>query len=856
MTPGRRHITRRHTACIEDISRNMLLGSRGVLLSDKADTLRRRDHTVAGARHGTLNVRWATTGTEDGWRPSTFVSSKQRKRQREAGVEEDGSVAPMPLVDDHDDVLGGKELQVVALSSMGGNSMQMAPSLPSEAGRHSEPDRGMEELARALSHGAVETAGSRLLRQMGHRQGKGVGAGRVLKQANGASITLAAEDAVIEPVLLKLDSHGLGYDHHAGRYADVRMAGLAHSRAMGRLVTGDSITAAGRSDPFAMQGLTSGQRRMDEVLMQHPRSGLAGNSASMQLVALPAGSAGSRSLGEWAAGGVGSPEATGQGRGGRLALGAGRGGGSYGEEADDEDDSDAGGGTGVGRCFGPGGMVGEFEIEAGPAGESDKASLARLQRLGIDPGMLHDAAAAAQGIQHPAFGPTAPGRTNIQDAEAGPRRQRSEFSTNGRSVGVDGRPQLPGFVLGDTNGPPRLPTGALVCPEPPPGWSPNASRVAARVAAGEQDAAAAVRDDETRTMVEAAKEAAARSAAERPAKEGSNRWGDDASERAQQERAAELRATLGGLFDPGSVDAGDAAASEPAGKADGGGAHGLETAEARRMRLERAEPRTAEPPAGATETLAEMKPNLGRLDGAWPAVAMTETVVVPHATISQRLHLPAVPRTRQPVSSAAHTPGDAGAAAPAELEPVLSEAAAKPLLQETAPAPADVLAAVFGATDSESDTSDAGEDSDDEQNVQLPSVLPDSSPLIAPSLPDLSHRIPLGNPPLAASSTHQQKPALAPAARAPSASSGCVGPPKPHDVERSAIAKADNGSLAGLAALLRRSLAEDEKPVQEGARASGRRRTDRHSRRSRRHGAEGSRRHGTTPHRRHRRSHE
>jgi len=137
---------------------------------------------------------------------------------------------------------------------------------------------------------------------------------------------LAPADVAAVAVSLKLDTHGLGYDNHRGRYSDVAAAAQAHARSRGRLVTGDVLADAGRAGGggIGAGGGGSGARRVDDIL---GRRGRAAN-------ALEDGRAGD-------------------------------------EDGDEE------------AVFGNGGDAAGYDIEAGPRGEDEAAAGARLRRLGL-----------------------------------------------------------------------------------------------------------------------------------------------------------------------------------------------------------------------------------------------------------------------------------------------------------------------------------------------------------------------------------------------------------------------------------------------------------------------------------------
>ncbi len=721
----------------------MLLGTRGTLLSDAANG-RPRSHGPApvapGTRSGTLDVRRATTGSADGWKPSKFVSSRDRKRARdsdspEAAVSFAERVAS--LTDAHDDALLGR---VLTTGAHGGQGVGMAP--------HARA--GLPAPLAALLEGPAEaSAGADLMKAMGWRPGKGLGPGRRRAAGpGGAVVVVPPDDVAAAPVALKLDRRGLGYDDFGGRYADVAAAGRAHARARGGLTSGDVLGSAGRWGGGAI-----GQR-----------TGLGGGG-------------GGGGEGGGAAGRVAAI------LDGTRAAAAGRGGTSLRFVVDDAyalDDEDGDGFGGVG-----GGSTllaladdedGDGAAAAGDSPARPSGALRLTGRQGAGGG------SSSQGLSgHVVYG----GSDDDDDDDDDDASAAAAAPT----VGADGRPALPGFAFA---APSRAARGSDTAPQPPPGWQPDTSRtlrilaadsagsgsrrrsVAHETAAGAPAAGApaagapaaqpAAGDPEAEPQPPASEVAPALDPQAAAPAAPRSRWGTvdsaeapipgrnpersehpiadrsaelipaepkpaepkraelDPAEQALAEAAAEDRrraiATLGGLFEEGDAEPGHA---EPA--AQDGGVPGSGRAEGLGRVSGAAAPRAPatmveEPwvPAAIVSRRLGLQP-IQPLPRPEPAAAAPSVVAASASTAEgssgggAREAAAPQPSTSLGASSSVHS-GSAGPTGRA----LGGSASELELAQEAAPAARDVLAGVFGGSSSESEEEDEEDEDENEED--------------------------------------------------------------------------------------------------------------------------------------------
>ncbi|KAI8915464.1 hypothetical protein DFJ77DRAFT_462764 [Powellomyces hirtus] len=169
-----------------------------------------------------------SVGSKEGWAPSQFVSSRSSRYNPASAAkpedfmdEEDleaiGDGQKIAATEDYD-IVGGtaKELarKRAAVSAAGGDSQN---ALGAVAGK----------LVEDLIGPAKDPIGIKLLRQMGWREGHGVGPRAKRKAKNGvedihaANHTFAPRDISIDLLKPKTDSFGLGYNpfHHAPEFA-------------------------------------------------------------------------------------------------------------------------------------------------------------------------------------------------------------------------------------------------------------------------------------------------------------------------------------------------------------------------------------------------------------------------------------------------------------------------------------------------------------------------------------------------------------------------------------------------------------------------------------------------------------
>ncbi|KAI9098159.1 hypothetical protein DFS34DRAFT_619811 [Phlyctochytrium arcticum] len=160
-----------------------------------------------------------TVGSKEGWTPSTFVSSRS---SRYAG----GGAKPEDFMDEEDlaEAAGLNSIAATEEYDVAGGTQR--DLLKRQAMQKKAADGGVEGLAGRLVADLIgppkDSVGQKLLRQMGWREGHGVGPRakrkRVVKQEEGeedpyaAQFTFAPKDEGVGIVKAKMDTFGLGYN--------------------------------------------------------------------------------------------------------------------------------------------------------------------------------------------------------------------------------------------------------------------------------------------------------------------------------------------------------------------------------------------------------------------------------------------------------------------------------------------------------------------------------------------------------------------------------------------------------------------------------------------------------------------
>lgn len=148
---------------------------------------------------------YMTVGTEEGWTPGKFVSSRDRKDEAQSGGYK--VQRPEDFMDEDDDFAMGRRL--------GARSGYAGPELQSrQRQRHldeasgSAATSGLVGIPSELIAPTSATIGEKLMHAMGWRRGHGVGPRRMNKDTGTYSIP---SDTAIRDVVAKNDAYGVGY---------------------------------------------------------------------------------------------------------------------------------------------------------------------------------------------------------------------------------------------------------------------------------------------------------------------------------------------------------------------------------------------------------------------------------------------------------------------------------------------------------------------------------------------------------------------------------------------------------------------------------------------------------------------
>ncbi|KAJ3022865.1 hypothetical protein HKX48_005066 [Thoreauomyces humboldtii] len=190
-----------------------------------------------------------SVGSKEGWAPSQFVSSRSSRFNAH------NAAKPEDFMDDEDldDINGGKKIAATEeFDLLGGTAKELArkrAAISTATGEGGEVLAGVSgKLVEDLIGPAKDPIGVKLLRQMGWREGHGVGPRAKRKRHEKEDVyalnhTFAPRDTAVDLLRPKTDSFGLGFDpfRHAPEFAGRQL----HANGPDKSTAAAPIKAAG-----------------------------------------------------------------------------------------------------------------------------------------------------------------------------------------------------------------------------------------------------------------------------------------------------------------------------------------------------------------------------------------------------------------------------------------------------------------------------------------------------------------------------------------------------------------------------------------------------------------------------------